>query len=223
MHVVRFDFQSDVTSCGRHIHFFNVIDEYTRTSLSIITRRTFTTLDVVPVLENNIAEIGTTPTYVCCVNGPEFTTAALIDCCNTVRGHLHRPGFTVEERFRGIVQRLIQKGTSLGTNYGHDCRGDLFGRGMENYLQLRPPYGSLDDMTPNQYWENWTQESQLAIAEALDCEPGTNHAHSRCKRTSLFRSRLEFCRERTRQQVVARSGLQRACKLLQNPCIERLE
>ena len=27
MHVVSFDFQSDVTSCGRHIRFFNVIDE----------------------------------------------------------------------------------------------------------------------------------------------------------------------------------------------------
>jgi len=29
MHVVSFDFQSDVTSCGRHIRFFNIIDSNT--------------------------------------------------------------------------------------------------------------------------------------------------------------------------------------------------
>lgn len=50
MHVVSFDFQSDVTSCGRHIRFFNVIDEYTRTALAIIPRRSFKATDVVAVL-----------------------------------------------------------------------------------------------------------------------------------------------------------------------------
>lgn len=51
MHVVSFDFQSDVTSCGRHIRFFNVIDEYTRTALAIVPRRSFKATDVVAVLE----------------------------------------------------------------------------------------------------------------------------------------------------------------------------
>ncbi|SEJ82835.1 HTH-like domain-containing protein [Arthrobacter sp. yr096] len=59
MHVVSFDFQSDVTSCGRHIRFFNVIDEYTCTALAIIPRRSFKAADVVAVLENIIAETGT--------------------------------------------------------------------------------------------------------------------------------------------------------------------
>ena len=137
MHVVSFDFQSDVTSCGRHIRFFNVIDEYTRTALAIIARRSFTASDVVAALENIIAETGTAPTYVRCDNGPEFTAAALINWCNTRRrGHrLHRPGFTVAERFRRIVQRPVQKGTTLGRNHGHDGRSDLSGRGMESYLQ----------------------------------------------------------------------------------------
>lgn len=82
--MVSFDFQSDVTSCGRHIRFFNVIDEYTRTALAIIARRSFTASDVVAALENIIAETGTAPTYVRCDNGPEFTAAALINWCNTV-------------------------------------------------------------------------------------------------------------------------------------------
>lgn len=83
MHVVSFDFQFDVTSCGRHIRFFNVIDEYTRTALLIIARRPFTANDVVAALENIIAETATTPTYLRCGNGPEFTAAALSKWCNT--------------------------------------------------------------------------------------------------------------------------------------------
>ena len=47
MHVVRFDFLSDVTSRGRYIRFFNAIDEYTHTALAIISRRTFKAADVV--------------------------------------------------------------------------------------------------------------------------------------------------------------------------------
>lgn len=85
MHVVSFDFQSDVTSCGRHIRFFNVIDEYTRTALAIIARRSFTASDVIAALENiSSPKTGTAPTYVRCDNGPEFTAAALINWCNTV-------------------------------------------------------------------------------------------------------------------------------------------
>ena len=78
MHVVSFDFQSDVTSCGRHVRFFNVIDEYTRTALAIIPRRSFTATDVIAVLEDIIAETGIVPTHVRSDNGPEFTAAALI-------------------------------------------------------------------------------------------------------------------------------------------------
>ena len=137
MHVVSFDFQSDVTSCGRHIRFFNVIDEYTRTALAIIARRSFTASDVVAALENIIAETGTAPTYVRCDNGPRIhrrRTDQLVQ--HRRRGHrLHRPGFTVAERFRRIVQRPVQKGTTLGRNHGHDGRSDLSGRGMESYLQ----------------------------------------------------------------------------------------
>lgn len=83
MHVVSFDFQSDVTSCGRHIRFFNVIDESPRTAQAVIPCRSFKATDVVAVLENIIAETGTAPTYVRCESGPEFTTAALLEWCNT--------------------------------------------------------------------------------------------------------------------------------------------
>jgi transposase InsO family protein len=83
MHVVDFDFQPDVTSCGRHIRFFFRLDEYTRTALAVIPRRSFKASDVVAVLEDIIAETGTAPAYIRCDNGPEFTAAVLIEWCNT--------------------------------------------------------------------------------------------------------------------------------------------
>ncbi|SJM65655.1 Integrase [Arthrobacter rhombi] len=61
MHVVSFDFHSDTISCGWHIRFFNVVDEFTQTALAIIPRRSFTATDVVAVLEDIIAETGIAP------------------------------------------------------------------------------------------------------------------------------------------------------------------
>lgn len=83
MHVLSFDFQSDVTSCGRHVRFFFRLDEYTRKALAIVPRRSFATPDVVAVLEGIIAETGIEPANVRCDNGPEFTAEALISWCAT--------------------------------------------------------------------------------------------------------------------------------------------
>lgn len=60
MHVVSFDFQSDVTSCGRRVTF-DVIDEYTRTASAIVPLRSFTAMDVVAVLDDIIADTGIPP------------------------------------------------------------------------------------------------------------------------------------------------------------------
>lgn len=50
MHVLSLGFQPDVTSWGRHIRFFNVIDEYARTALAIVPRRSLQAEDVVAVI-----------------------------------------------------------------------------------------------------------------------------------------------------------------------------
>ena len=136
MHVVSFDFQSDVTSCGWHIRSFNVIDEYTRTALAIIPCRPFKASDVVAVLEDVIDETGTAPTYVMCDNGPEFTAARATRVVQYRRGRhrIHRRG-TLPERLHRVLQRPIQKGTTLRRNHGHHVRSEVFGRGMESYLQ----------------------------------------------------------------------------------------
>lgn len=80
MHILNFDFQFDLTSCGRHLRFFFHRGEYTRNALVIVPRRSFTTLDVVGVPEGIIAETSIGPAYVRYDNGPE----ALSSCCATL-------------------------------------------------------------------------------------------------------------------------------------------
>lgn len=138
MHVVSFDFQSDVTSCGRHSRFFNVIDEYTRTALTIIGRRSFTAADVVAVLEDIIADTGTMPTYVRSENGPEFTAVALIDWCATagVATVFIDSGSPWQNGFAESFNPPIQQGTTDWRNHGHDGRGEVLSQRMERYLYI---------------------------------------------------------------------------------------
>ncbi|MGO2647264.1 MAG: IS3 family transposase [Brevibacterium aurantiacum] len=166
MHVVSFDFQSDVTSCGRHIRFFNVIDEYTRTALAIIPRRSFTATDVVAALENIIAETGVVPTYVRSDNGPEFTAAALIDWCATAGvetafidpGSPWQNGFA--ESFNAQFRREQLTGEIMDTMAEAKYLADEW-KGIYNHER---PHGSLDGLTPSRCWERWSAENQLAIA-----------------------------------------------------------
>lgn len=166
MRVLIFDFQSDVTSCGRHVRFFNVIDEYTRTALAIIPRRSFKAEDVVAVLEGIIAETGTQPTFVRCDNGPEFTAGALVNWCNTVGvstafinpGSPWQNGFI--ESFNAQFRREQLSGEIMDTmseaRYLADEWKDIYNH--------ERPHGSLEGLTPSRFWDEWVRENQLAIA-----------------------------------------------------------
>jgi putative transposase len=137
MHVVSFDFQSDLTSCGRYIRFFNVI-----------------------------AETGTAPAYVRCDNGPEFTAEALVSWCNTAGvdtafidpGSAWQNGFI--ESFNAQFRREQLSGEIMDTM----AEAKYLAEEWKAIYNHERPHGSLDGMTPKRYWENWTQENQLAIA-----------------------------------------------------------
>ncbi|MBG6226803.1 transposase InsO family protein [Arthrobacter sp. CAN_A2] len=166
MHVVSFDFQSDVTSCGRHIRFFNVIDEYTRTALAVIPRRSFTATDVVAVLENIIAETGVVPTYVRSDNGPEFTAAALIDWCSTagVETAFIDPGSPWQNGFAESFNAQFRREQLTGEIMDTMAEAKYLAGEWKDIYNHERPHGSLDGMTPNRYWKRWTAENQLAIA-----------------------------------------------------------
>ncbi len=166
MHVVSFDFQSDVTSCGRHIRFFNVIDEYTRTALAIIPRRSFTSADVVAVLEDIIAETGITPTHVRSDNGPEFTAAALIDWCATagVETAFIDPGSPWQNGFIESFNAQFRREQLTGEIMDTMAEAKYLAEEWKEIYNHERPHGSLDGMTPSRYWKRWTAENQLAIA-----------------------------------------------------------
>jgi putative transposase len=166
MHVVSFDFQSDVTSCGRHIRFLNVMDEYTRTALAIVARRSFTAADVVAVLEDVIAATGMVPEYVRSDNGPEFTARTLIDWCAEAgvktafidpgspwqNGHIESLNAQFRrEQLAGEIMDTMAEARYLGTEY-------------KDIYNCHRPHGSLGGLTPAEFWAQWSTGNQMAIS-----------------------------------------------------------
>jgi transposase InsO family protein len=70
-HVWSYDFVTDRTEDGRQLRFFVVVDEFTRESLAIEVARSFTSDDVIGVLQYLFAVRGT-PQHIRSDNGPEF-------------------------------------------------------------------------------------------------------------------------------------------------------
>ncbi len=74
-HVWAIDFLMDSTLNGGRIKFLTVIDEFSRSCLSIKAERTLTSRDVVAELERLITLHGA-PSFIRCDNGPEFIAQA---------------------------------------------------------------------------------------------------------------------------------------------------
>jgi len=77
-HVWSYDFVMDRTSDGKAFRMLTILDEYTRECLSIVTRRRFTSQNVLDELYHLFLMRGT-PEYIRSDNGPEFTAKALRD------------------------------------------------------------------------------------------------------------------------------------------------
>jgi len=92
-HVWAADFQTDETSDGRQLRFFNVVDEYTKENLLQYVDRSITADKVVELLDQIIAERGE-PQFVRFDNGPEFTANAITKWCadKTTNTNFIEPG-----------------------------------------------------------------------------------------------------------------------------------
>jgi putative transposase len=75
-HVWSYDFLTDRTEDGRQIRLLAVIDEYTRECLAIEVGRSFTSQDVIGVLQYLFAVRGA-PQHIRSDNGPEFVAKAV--------------------------------------------------------------------------------------------------------------------------------------------------
>ena len=75
-HVWSYDFLTDRTEDGRQLRLLAVIDEYTRECLAIEVGRSFTSQDVIGVLQYLFAVRGT-PQHIRSDNGPEFVAKSV--------------------------------------------------------------------------------------------------------------------------------------------------
>ena len=75
-HVWSYDFLTDQTEDGRQLRLLAVIDEYTRECLAIEVGRSFTSQDVIGVLQYLFAVRGA-PQHIRSDNGPEFVAKAV--------------------------------------------------------------------------------------------------------------------------------------------------
>ena len=74
-HVWAIDFLMDTTLNGGRLKFLTIIDEFSRSCLSIKVERTMTSTNVVAELERLIT-LHRSPTFIRCDNGPEFIAQA---------------------------------------------------------------------------------------------------------------------------------------------------
>ncbi|MCX2750437.1 hypothetical protein OOZ51_21900 [Arthrobacter sp. MI7-26] len=75
--------------------------------------------------------------------------------CWPLMGTNHWP---LTARLRAALREVAGKHPAWGWR---KARWHLLAQPIYNHER---PHGSLDGMTPKRYWENWTQENQLAIA-----------------------------------------------------------
>jgi len=92
-HVWAADFQTDQTSDGRQLKFFNVVDEYTKENILQYVDRSITAVMVVELLDQIVGERGE-PQFVRFDNGPEFTADAITKWCadKTTKTNFIEPG-----------------------------------------------------------------------------------------------------------------------------------
>ena len=79
-HVWAADFQTDETSNGGQLRFFNVVDEYTKENLLQYVDRSITADQVAQLFDQLVAERGE-PQFVRLENGPELTADAIAKWC----------------------------------------------------------------------------------------------------------------------------------------------
>jgi len=92
-HVWAADFQTDETSDGRQLKFFNVVDEYTKENLLQYVDGSITSVMVVELLDQIVGERGE-PQFVRFDNGPEFTADVVTKWCagKTTNTNFIEPG-----------------------------------------------------------------------------------------------------------------------------------
>ena len=155
-HIWSYDFVTDYTERGRQLRMLCVLDEFTRESLAIEVRRSFTAIQVRDVLGYLFAVRGA-PEHIRSDNGPEFVAHSVrrwLDraCVKTLFVAKSSPwenGYieSFNSRFR---QELLDRELFLGLEDARWC----IDRWRLDYNHSRP-HSSLDYQTPAEFAARW--------------------------------------------------------------------
>ena len=98
--------------------------------------------------------------------GPEFTAEALVTWCNTagVDTAFIDPGSPWQNGFIESFNAQFRREQLSGEIMDSMAEAKYLAEEWKAIYNHERPHGSLDGMTPQRYWETWTQENQLAIA-----------------------------------------------------------
>jgi putative transposase len=147
-HVWSYDFMTERTSNGRAFRILNIIDEFTRESLSIKINRKISSQDVIDELFNLFIFRGI-PEHIRSDNGPEFTARA-------IRGWLNR---------LGVKTLFIEPGSPWENGYIESFNGKL-----RDELLKREIFTTLEEARV--LIEQWRREyNQVRPHSALGYRP----------------------------------------------------
>ncbi len=154
------DFQFDVTADGRTLKLLNIVDEFTRQALAIITDRSIDADRTVATLEQIVTDRSTAPSFVRCDNGPELTANALRDWC----------------RFTGTGTAYIEPGSPWENPYvesfGGRLRDELLA--VEQFDTLLEAQVVIEDWR-NDYNHHRPHSSLGWLSPSVYAERQTNH------------------------------------------------
>jgi putative transposase len=159
------DFQFDQTADGRMLKLLNVIDEFSREALAVVTERSIDADGVVATLERLAKEHGP-PRYVRFDNGPEFIAYAVADWCrfNGTDTVFIDPGSPWQnawiESFNGRLRDEFLNGQRFDSLFEAQV---LLEDWRIDYNHNRP-HSAHGWLTPVEFVEAWLNQQQRTLA-----------------------------------------------------------
>jgi putative transposase len=162
-HVWTFDFQFDQTVDGRSVKVCNILDEFTRESLTGLVERSIDSDAVVGALERVVAQRGV-PEFLRMDNGPEMTAHALADwCALSQTGTVFiDPGAPWQNPFvESFHSRMRDELLNVEEFYSLAEARVVIGDWREDY-NTRRPHSSLGMLAPAAFVAAWKIPSTAA-------------------------------------------------------------
>jgi putative transposase len=152
------DFQYDVTSDGRQLRFLNVIDEFTREAFATRAARSFTADATIAVLEEVIATTGRWPANIRMDNGTELTAHAMADWCRLSRidTAFIEPGSPWQNPFSESFNGRFRDEFLIVEQFDTLLEAQVLAEDWRIEYNTYRPHGSLDDLTPEAFMKQWT-------------------------------------------------------------------